>query len=247
MKKQKSFSIISLGCPKNLVDSEVMVGIMMTSGYILDPESENADIVIINTCSFIDKAENEARNIIDEFCESKRNKQIEKLIVTGCFPQKYIDKIETMYPDVDLFCGTSNFEKISELIETQNSIKNIDNDPQYLYDHTTPRLNTLPPHTAYLKISEGCSRKCSFCIIPQLRGKLRSRTIDSICTEAQNLANIGVKELNLISQESNLYGADLKDKNQNLLELLKKLSTIDSIEWIRLFIFILILILIQNS
>jgi ribosomal protein S12 methylthiotransferase len=229
--------LISLGCPKNLVDSEVMLGLLRREGYELTGSEAEAEVMIVNTCAFIDASKKESVDTILEVAKRKRNGSLKKLIVTGCLAQRYPGELEKDLPEVDHFVGTGEFQRITEFVKPSGPELPVARTavaaPEYLYDYATPRLSTLPPHTAYLKVSEGCSRTCSFCIIPKLRGEGRSRTIESIALEAEALAARGVQELNLIAQDLTAYGLDLAD-GTNLEKLLDRLLEVDGVRWIRL-------------
>ena len=227
--------LISLGCAKNLVDSEVMLGLLAQAQYPLVMSPDDADIVIINTCSFIGDAQEEAIETILEMAEEKKSGSIERLIVTGCLPQRHKEDLSSLLPEVDAFVGTESFLRIVEVVE---NLTGCDAPPfyldrsRYLYDHTTPRINTSPPGSAYIKIAEGCSHGCAFCTIPRIRGPFRSRQPDSIVREAINLADQSVREINLVSQDSSLYGNDLAPPT-SLAELLGRLAHVDAIAWLR--------------
>ncbi len=227
-----SFYLVSLGCPKNRVDSEVMAGLLGIDGYSLTTYPEEADIIIVNTCGFLEEAVQESLETVKELSVFKQQGQCQCIVVAGCLVQRYKDRLKQQLPEADLLVGTGEFNNITEIIEQGRKKIPKYNGSSFLYDHTTPRLNSMPPYTAYLKIAEGCSRQCSFCLIPSLRGPLQSRTIDDILLEANNLKNSGVKELNLISQDLSSFGSDLKPR-VNLEELLRQLSHLD-IPWIRL-------------
>lgn len=253
----KTVKLISLGCSKNLVDSEVMLGLLEESGYKISLNESKADIIIINTCAFIESAKQESINTILTIASEMNSDQ--KIIVTGCLSQRYVDILSHEILEVDAFIGTGEFHKIvdvcdslynSDMVKRRKGKKakeqfsnwNNSNDddlislvdmPEYLYNHRTPRILTTPPHYAYLKIAEGCDRKCSFCAIPMMRGPHRSRSIESILIEAQSLACAGVKELILISQDSTYYGVDRYGKIM-LPKLLRGLSKIEKLEWVRL-------------
>jgi len=229
-------SLISLGCPKNLVDSEVMLGHLPLDRYEITLDESEADIIIVNTCSFINDAKEESVDTILEVADYKENGCCKLLVVAGCLPQRYHDALPEQLPEVDLFIGTAEGPRIVELIERQLKEQTPSQEvgaPDYLYDHATPRVNSSPTYTSYIKIAEGCSNHCSYCIIPQLRGKLRSRSIDSIIQEAINLAEQGVTEIILIAQDITDFGADRND-GATLEKLLKKLVKVDKIVWIRL-------------
>ena len=223
--------LISLGCPKNLVDSEVMLGLLRESGYELTTDEEEADIFIVNTCSFIEPARHESVGVINRFLDGGK-----KLVVTGCLAQQYADELAEELPEISALIGTGEFHRIVEICDLLdgNAHTLIEvSPPQYLYDQFTPRILATPRHYAYLKIAEGCDNRCSFCTIPQLRGKHRSRTLDSLLIEARSLAQKGVRELILISQDSTYYGMDRTGKGQ-LPALLRGLVKIEGLDWIRI-------------
>jgi len=234
-RKQK-FSIVSLGCARNLVDSEVMAGLLQQNHYDMVHEPEDADVVLVNTCGFIDAAKAESIDTIIEISRLKEEGKIKKLVVAGCLAQRYPQELAKELPEVDLFIGTGEVPKIVEILQRQETDANrrqYVGIPQYLYDHATPRVRATPAYTAFLKVSEGCDHKCAFCIIPQLRGPHRSRSIDSVVNETALLAQGGVKEINLIAQDLTAYGRDRKD-GTTLLGLLKKMIEVPEVVWIRL-------------
>ncbi len=234
-RKQK-FSIVSLGCARNLVDSEVMAGLLQQNHYDMVREPEDADVVLVNTCGFIDAAKAESIDTIIEISRLKEEGKISTLVVAGCLAQRYPQELAKELPEVDLFIGTGEVPKIVEILQRQEADANrrqYVGIPQYLYDHATPRVRATPPYTAFLKVSEGCDHKCAFCIIPQLRGPHRSRSIDSVVNETALLAQGGVKEINLIAQDLTAYGRDRKD-GTTLLGLLKKMIEVPQVVWIRL-------------
>ncbi|HYB19541.1 MAG TPA: 30S ribosomal protein S12 methylthiotransferase RimO [Thermodesulfobacteriota bacterium] len=232
----KTVRMISLGCPKNLVDSEVMLGLLKEKGWI-PSERDEADVVIINTCSFIREAKEESIEIILTTAAAKDKAKYQKLVVTGCLPQRYGKELLEELPEVDLFLGTGEFHRIADLLGKFSAgefpQKQFIGRPRYLYDHHTPRLRTSTPGSVYLKISEGCSNYCSYCVIPQIRGKLRSRTISSILKEAKQAVSEGVKEINLLAQDITSYGRDL-GKGIDLASLLQRLVKVEGLRWIRL-------------
>jgi ribosomal protein S12 methylthiotransferase len=234
-RKQK-FSIVSLGCARNLVDSEVMAGLLQQNHYDMVHEPEDADVVLVNTCGFIDAAKAESIDTIIEISRLKEEGKIKKLVVAGCLAQRYPQELAKELPEVDLFIGTGEVPKIVEILQRQEADANrrqYVGIPRYLYDHDTPRVRSTPSYTAFLKVSEGCDHKCAFCIIPQLRGPHRSRSIDSVVNETALLAQGGVKEINLIAQDLTAYGRDRKD-GTTLLGLLKKMIEVPEVVWIRL-------------
>ena len=226
----------SLGCPKNLVDSEVIAGYLREHGYIFTIKREEADIIIVNTCAFIKDATREAIATILTLAELKKKGTCRKLVVTGCLPQRYGTKLLTELKDVDLFIGVGEFPALGKFLEEKKSSQPRPSlhskTPTFLLNHTTPRILSTPHYTAYVKIAEGCSHRCSFCTIPHIKGPYQSRPLTSIITEAKYLADQGVKELNLIAQDTTFYGKDLTPKG-GLTTLLKQLSQIKGIEWIR--------------
>ncbi len=235
MKKMK-ISLVSLGCPKNLVDAEVMLGHLPQERFEIIAEDELADIIVVNTCSFIQDAKEESIETILEVADHKQTGRCRMLIVSGCLPQRYQQELAEQLPEVDLFMGTSDAPRIVELIERQLGLSEATTEigvPDYLYDHSTPRLNSSPFYTSYVKIADGCSNHCSYCIIPQLRGVLRSRSVESVVQEVQALAEKGVREINLIAQDITAYGAERAD-GAAIEPLLRELVKIEKIDWIRL-------------
>ncbi len=231
----------SLGCAKNLVDSEVIAGYLISNGFLLTTAKEEATFIIVNTCAFIADAIREARETIAALIPLKKEGICQKIIVTGCLLQRLRNKdISKDDPlrEVDLFINSADIPKIAELLlsDDGSTTKYHYRNPakaSFLLDHNTPRILSTPSHMAYLKIAEGCSNHCTFCTIPVIKGPFHSREPDSIIAEASNLAEGGVKELNLIAQDTSFYGRDLK-ANIDLSILLKNLASIDGIEWIRL-------------
>lgn len=233
---KEKVNIISLGCARNLVDTEVMAGLLRQDNYEMVCEPEEADIVLINTCSFIDAAKEESIDTILETAHLKQKGRLRTLVVAGCLPQRYSTELTRGLPEVDLFVGTGEVPRIVEILKEHRRNKqkrSYIGIPRYLYDHATPRLRTTPSYTAFLKVSEGCDHKCAFCIIPQLRGPHRSRPIDSIVKEAAALAESGVKEINLIAQDLTAYGRERRD-GTTLYTLLKEMALVPGVQWIRL-------------
>jgi len=222
---------VSLGCPKNLVDSEVMMGLLARDGYQLTARAEEAEILVVNTCGFINPAKKESINAILEMAEHKKTGGARKLIVAGCLVERYRDDIRKEIPEVDAVIGANEVEQILEACagEEKHSRKAA---PLYLYDDATPRLLATPRHTAYIKITEGCDHPCSFCIIPKLRGPFRSRRFESVVAEAERLFHRGVREINLIGQDTTWYGEDLGIKD-GLARLLERLAQLPGAGWIR--------------
>ena len=225
---------VSLGCPKNLVDSEVMMGILARSGYEITPRAGDADVLVVNTCSFIAPAQQESVQSILEMAEYKKFGRAQKLIVAGCMVERYRDEIREQIPEVDAVIGTGEIEKILEACEgdLRSSSAASAQLPTYLYHDLTPRILATPRHTAYIKINEGCDHPCTFCVIPQLRGKFRSRRFESVVREAENLAAAGVREISLIGQDTTFYGEDLGLRD-GLAVLLERLAQVEDLNWVR--------------
>jgi ribosomal protein S12 methylthiotransferase len=252
---------VSLGCPKNLVDSEVMMGLLSHAGAELVPRAEDADVIVVNTCSFIESAQQESVNTILEMARHKEGRA-KKLVVAGCLVERFRNEIQKDIPEVDAVVGTGELESIlratgvAEQPETGSPFRILNSRPEgdareiqgrfsrqswagalsdlpnYLYDDATPRLLATPRSTAYIKIAEGCDHPCGFCIIPQLRGKFRSRRFESVVAEAERLARSGVREITLIGQDTTCYGEDFGLKD-GLALLLEKLAAIDELRWVR--------------
>lgn len=229
----RSVCLVSLGCPKNLVDSEVILGLFSKAGYSITPEPSEAEILIVNTCSFIEEATKEAIETILKLTHYKREGCCKLLIVSGCLPQRYGKVLERELPEVDLFVGTGAFYKLPQLINQKRKKKSLITPSTFLYNEKTPRILSTPPFTAYIKIAEGCSKSCTFCIVPKIKGQYQSRTLKSIINEANKLVDQGVTELILIAQDTTAYGEDLAD-GTNLLRLLKCLVKIGGLHWIRI-------------
>ncbi len=225
----------SLGCSKNLMDAEIMTGILKEKGYEFVEEFAEADIIIVNTCGFIRDAKQESIDTIVELSQLKEVGKLKYLIVTGCLAQRYADELLEEIPEIDAIVGTGNFMNISEIIDRLESEKNVTEigNIEFAFDETLPRYVSTPEHMAYLKIGEGCSNHCTYCIIPKLRGKYRSRKIEDIVEEAKTLAAEGAKELVVIAQDTTRYGEDLYGEAK-LAELLEELAGIEGIKWIRI-------------
>lgn len=222
---------VSLGCPKNLVDSEVMMGILARSGYEITPRADDADVLVVNTCSFIEPARKESVDAILEMADFRKFGRARKLIVAGCLVERFHDEIREQIPEVDAVIGTGEVEQILRACEGE--LRNSsDESPTFLYHDLTPRILATPRHTAYIKINEGCDHPCAFCIIPQLRGRFRSRRFESVVHEAENLAAAGVREINLIGQDTTFYGEDLGMRD-GLPLLLERLAQIEELRWVR--------------
>jgi ribosomal protein S12 methylthiotransferase len=252
-------SLISLGCAKNLVDSEIMVGHLLQAGMTIIPEAEQADVVIVNTCSFIDSSKEESIGHILEVHQNrgmKKRRQHQKLIVAGCMSQRFSKNLSTeLHDEVDAFIGLDQVTKIGPIIEEiyakergahEAPASFIEGRSTYIPDYDTPRFRLTPKHFAYIKIAEGCNHPCTFCIIPQIRGRHRSRTVESVVAEARQLVREGVRELNLISQDTTFFGMDTWAERPNprtpvdssrgtaLTTLLRQLNAIEGDFWIRL-------------
>jgi ribosomal protein S12 methylthiotransferase len=232
---------VSLGCPKNLVDSEVMLGMAEKAGHQITADATDADVLVVNTCAFIDRAKQESIDTILEMAELKKQAAGRRLIVTGCLAERYRDELKKEIPEIDAVYGTGEVPEfvaglapgVSPLtLHRKPPVFGIDL-PTYIYDAETPRRRVTPGHYAYVKIAEGCDYKCAFCIIPKMRGHYRSRSVESIVAEATQLAAQGVKELLLISQDTTFYGIDRGERGA-LPRLLRALNAVDGIEWIRL-------------
>lgn len=240
--QEKSVYFTSLGCSKNLVDSQVMLGHLGLDGFSVSLEPDLAEVIIVNTCSFIEASKKESIDTILELADfkNKDHGKCQALVVSGCMAQRYAEALEKDLPEVDLIIGTGEYNKIVPLLKALEDgkleIKSHVEIPKFIHTEYDPRINTSPFYTAWLKISEGCNRNCTFCIIPTLRGTLRSRSVDSLVKEAENLVKTGVRELNLISQDLSDYGVDLPPQD-NLLELLRRLEDVEGVDWIRLFYF----------
>jgi ribosomal protein S12 methylthiotransferase len=226
--------MVSLGCPKNLVDSEVMLGTLGGRGYEVTADPADADVIVVNTCTFIEPARKESIDTILEMAEFKKRGRCRRLVVAGCMVQRHHDELQTLIPEIDALVGLNDIERIAEAcaLEAGARFEASREVAEYLYSERSPRVLATPQYSAYLKISEGCDHPCSFCAIPSFRGAQRSRTIASVVEEAARLAAGGVVELNLIAQDSTDYGADLKD-GTTPAALLRALDQVDGLRWIR--------------
>lgn len=260
--RTQKVGFVSLGCPKNLVDSEVMMGMLARAGAELTRRAEDADVIVVNTCSFINSAQQESVNTILEMAAHKTGGKAKKLVVAGCLVERFRDQIRKDIPEVDAVVGTGELESIvaaagigapaptrspfvilgsrpegdARAAQGRFSRESWDGAigdlPNYLYDETTPRILATPRHMAYIKIAEGCDHPCTFCIIPQLRGQFRSRRFESVVAEAERLAQSGVREITLIGQDTTCYGEDFGLKD-GLALLLEKLAAIEELRWVR--------------
>ncbi len=222
---------VSLGCPKNLVDSEVMMGILAREGFQLTPRADEAEVLVVNTCSFIEAAQKESVEAILEMAEHKKFGAAKKLIVAGCLVERFREQILEQVPEVDAVVGTGEVERILEAVEGELRVLPA-RPPAFLYHDLTPRIVTTPKHAAYIKIAEGCDHPCTFCIIPELRGAFRSRRFESVVREAENLARAGAREITLIGQDTTSYGEDFGLRD-GLAQLLEKLARVEDLLWVR--------------
>jgi ribosomal protein S12 methylthiotransferase len=243
---------VSLGCPKNLVDSQVMLGMLEKDRYTITPNAEDAEVIIVNTCSFIQASKEESIETILDMAELKQSANCKVLVASGCLPQRYSKQLEQEMPEVDLFIGTGQYHRITELLNKHGEAASLGaplpkrsyiDQPAFIHSETDPRMHTGPTYTGFLKLSEGCNRRCAFCIIPTLRGDVRSRSVESLVEEARVMASRGVRELNLVAQDLTHYGIDKRTMDpvtgkpvqpDNLLRLLPELCKVDGIDWIRL-------------
>ena len=234
----KKVGFVSLGCPKNLVDSEVMMGQLAEAGYQITNDANDADTVVVNTCGFIESAKQESIEAILEATSLKSEGKAKRVVVAGCLVERYRDDLMKELPEVDAFIGTSQINEILQAANDQFDAKALTITPignktsNYLYDENTPRMRVTQSHTAFIKIAEGCDRPCAFCSIPSMRGSFRSRRFGSIIEEARNLAKQGVKEVVLIAQDSSRYGEDLGEVDA-LAALIRALGEIEELEWVR--------------
>ena len=223
----------TLGCPKNRVDSEVMLGTLAQAGYRLVPEPDQAEVIVVNTCGFIESAKEESVEAIVELAEWKREGRCKKLVVTGCLVQRHAGELAEALPEVDHFLGTGAYQDVARIVSDAQAKRLVVPDPDFVHSAASPRVNSLPSHTAYLKIAEGCDNACAFCIIPKLRGPQRSRPIEDLVAEAEALAAQGTVELSLVAQDLTAYGQDLPGKVR-LQHLLPALCRVEGIRWLRL-------------
>ena len=230
----KRVSLVSLGCSKNLVDAEEMLGILEAEGYEIVADEEDAEIMIVNTCAFIDSAKQESIDCILEHAKYKENDKNRILVVTGCMSQRYKEELKAELPEVDIVIGTNEYNKIAELLkDLDKSKETVHCSEKYIEDTNLKRVVTTSPYMAYLKIAEGCDNHCTYCVIPSIRGRYRSRSMEDIQAEAQKLVEGGAKELVVIAQDTTRYGKDLYGEYM-LPTLLKRLCSIEGLHWIRL-------------
>ena len=236
--EKKKVGMVSLGCPKNLVDSEVMMGYLTQQGYELTNDSHAADVLVVNPCGFIDSARQESVETILEMAQLKQTGKLQRLIVSGCLVERYRGELQKEIPEIDACIGVNQLKEIQSVVEpNRGRVLPVYSDgasaPElFLYDETTPRLRATAPYTSYVKIAEGCDHTCAFCIIPNLRGSFRSRSPESILREVEMLAAQGVKEFVLISQDTTTYGTDLALKD-GLAKLVDSIARVPGVEWVR--------------
>jgi len=231
----KTVGLLSLGCPKNLVDGEVMLGRLRGAGYELVADARQADVVVVNTCAFIDRAKQESVDAILEMAREKESGRAQRLVVTGCLSQRYDEELRREIPEIDASLGTGQVDDIVRAVsgDATSLADAAPGLPTWVYDHTAPRVLSTPPWLAYVKISEGCDYTCSFCIIPTLRGKHRSRNVEDVVAEVRALAARGVREIVLVAQDSTRYGLDHGIRD-GLAYLLRRLGRVGGIRWIRI-------------
>jgi ribosomal protein S12 methylthiotransferase len=234
----KKIGFISLGCPKNLVDSEVMMGRLKEEGYEITADAGQADTLVVNTCGFIDAAKKESVEAILEAARLKSEGGVSRLVVAGCLVERYREELRAEIPEVDAFIGTDQINDITTVADARVNTRSLPVLPvgnqtaTYLYDESTPRVLATPGHYAFVKIAEGCDRPCAFCFIPQMRGHFRSRRFGSVLAEAQKLAARGVREIILVAQDSSRYGEDLGERDA-LARLMRELCRVEGVEWVR--------------
>ncbi|HUH02010.1 MAG TPA: 30S ribosomal protein S12 methylthiotransferase RimO [Kofleriaceae bacterium] len=232
---------VSLGCPKNRVDTEVMLGEVARAGFDRVDNPDDATVIVVNTCGFIDAAKEESIDTILEMAQYKTEGQCQKLVVTGCLTQRYPDEVAASIPEIDHILGSADYAAIARVVGTGSTgrrktlpVVEVSKTPEWIYDDETPRILTGARHSAYVKIAEGCDRPCAFCIIPKLRGPQRSRTIDSVVREVEQCVAQGTREINLIAQDLTRYGADLAAPRPTLAALLRQVARVDGVRWVRL-------------
>ncbi len=228
--------VVSLGCPKNLVDTEVMLGLLRQAGFALVNDPAQADVLLVNTCCFIEEARAEAAEAIEEALAWRRRPRARALLVAGCWPQSDPHHLRQHFPEIDALLGPGDVPQIVSILERALGGTPVEapaaRPESFLYDDATPRLRATPPWTAYLKIADGCGHRCRFCVIPSLRGPYRSRSLDSVVREAEAMAREGVREVNLVAQDTSAYGRDTGEAD--LAQLLARLAAVEEVRWIRL-------------
>ena len=231
----KKIHFVSLGCPKNRVDSEVMLGVANGAGYALTDDASEAEVIVVSTCGFVGEAKRESIETIFELAAMKEHGACEKLVVSGCLSQRYPTEMAAQMPEVDHFLGSSDMLKLDDVLRGKAERMLVGNPAEWVIRASDPRVVTGPRASAYVKIAEGCNRKCSFCVIPQLRGKQRSRTADDVVHEVEALVSRGVKEVNLVSQDTIAWGQDRKYEDGVLADLVARVADVKGLRWLRLF------------
>jgi ribosomal protein S12 methylthiotransferase len=231
----RTIHFVSLGCPKNRVDTEVMLGVAAGGGFRVTADAEEAEVIVINTCGFIGEAKKESIETIFELGEMKKHGACKKLVVTGCLSQRYPTELSTQMPEVDHFLGSSDMLKLAEVLRGEADRMLVGNPADWIVRAGDPRILTESRVSAYLKIAEGCNRTCAFCTIPEFRGKQRSRPAEDIVREAEQLVSQGVVELNLISQDTIAYGRDLEAPRRTLAQMVERVANVAGVRWVRLF------------
>ena len=235
-KTQKRIHFVSLGCVKNRVDTEVMLGVAQDAGYALSPDADDADVIVVNTCGFIGEAKRESIDTILELSELKESGACEKLVVAGCLSQRYPGEMASEMPEVDHFLGSSDMLKLGAVLRGEQERMLVGNPADWVIAANNPRVLSDNSASAYVKIAEGCNRTCSFCVIPQMRGKQRSRMADDVVREVEALVSQGIREINLISQDTISYGRDLDREDRTALaHLVKRVADTKGVHWVRLF------------
>ncbi len=232
---KKKIHFVSLGCPKNRVDSEVMLGVATGEGFAITDEASEAEVIVVNTCGFVGEAKRESIDTIFELAQMKEHGACEKLVVSGCLSQRYPTEMSAQMPEVDHFLGSSDMLKLREVLQGKADRMLVGNPAEWVIRAADPRVITGPRASAYVKIAEGCNRKCSFCVIPQLRGKQRSRRLDDVVREVEQLVSSGVKEINLVSQDTIAWGQDRKYEDGELADLVERVAAVKGVRWLRLF------------
>jgi ribosomal protein S12 methylthiotransferase len=234
--KTPKVGFVSLGCPKNLVDSEVMLGTLTRQGYSITARKEDADVIVVNTCGFIDSAKKESIDTILEMADLKTNGQCKKLVVAGCLAERYRSEIQKEIPEIDFIFGPDELGRVLEAVQLspESVVPDVSIDALYSSREipTIPRVLTTPSYMAYLKISEGCDHVCTFCAIPSFRGRFRSRSVQDLVSESRRLAEQGVRELVIVSQDTMAYGKDL-GLARGITTLLSELVKVDGLKWVR--------------
>ena len=235
MPARRTIHFVSLGCPKNRVDSEVMLGVAQGAGYAHVDDPADAEVIVVNTCGFIGEAKKESIDAILEMATQKDGGACQRLVVAGCLSQRHPDELARELPEVDHFLGSSDMLRLGEVLAGKAERLLVGNPADWLASAATPRTLSTPGASAYVKIAEGCNRTCSFCVIPELRGKQRSRSPEDVVREVEQLVAAGVKEVNLVSQDTIAYGRDLAGAGATLADLARRVADVRGIHWVRLF------------